>query len=118
MVDSSSGEQSQADAERAESESRHRSQQSSAGGGEQPHLSSSLKGDATMWRFAGAGMELGGSAILFAAIGYAVDRYLENTTLVATALGAVLGFAGGLYRFIRMAMAVNQPTGRQPRNPQ
>ena len=73
----------------------------------------SLIADAAMWRFAGAGMELGGSAILVAAIGYAVDRYFENTTLIATALGAVLGFAAGLYRFIRMAMAANRSSGNR-----
>lgn len=71
-----------------------------------------FEGGASMWRFAGAGMELGGSSLVFAAVGYALDRYLGNTTLVATALGAVLGFAAGLYRFIRMAMAANRPTSR------
>jgi len=62
-------------------------------------------------RFAGAGMELGGSSIVCAAIGYAIDHYFQNTTLVATALGAIFGFAGGLYRFIRLAMAANRPDG-------
>ncbi len=70
-----------------------------------------FQGGASAWRFAGAGMELGGSSIVLAAIGYAVDQYFENTTLVATALGAVIGFAAGLYRFIRLAMAANRPTG-------
>lgn len=60
------------------------------------------------WRFAGAGLELGGSAIVFAAIGYAIDRQMGNTTMVATAFGAVLGFAAGMYRFIRMAMEANR----------
>ena len=69
-------------------------------------------GNAAMWRLAGAGMELGGSAILFAAIGYAVDRYLENTTLIATAIGTVFGFAAGLYRFIRMAVAAGESSKR------
>ncbi len=55
-------------------------------------------------RFAGAGLELGGASIVMAAIGYAIDRTLGNTTLIATALGAIVGFAAGLYRFIRMAM--------------
>jgi F0F1-type ATP synthase assembly protein I len=62
-------------------------------------------------RFAGAGMELGGSAIVGAAIGYGVDRYLGNTTLLATALGAILGFTGGLIRFIRLALEASRPPG-------
>lgn len=65
-----------------------------------------LSGEAM--RFAGAGLELGGSAILFAAIGYAIDSRMGNQTLVATALGSVLGFAAGLYRFIRLAMQTNR----------
>lgn len=60
------------------------------------------------WRFAGAGLELGGSALVFAGIGYAIDRRMGNTTMVATAIGAVLGFAAGMYRFIRMAMEANR----------
>lgn len=86
-------------------------------GPERPAASSrtgaSLREGLGMLRFVGAGMELSGSAILCAAIGYAVDRYFENTTLIATALGAVFGFAAALYRFIRMAMAANQPAGRR-----
>lgn len=70
-----------------------------------------FQGKAHMWRFAGAGMELGGSSLVFAAIGYGVDHYFGNTTLIATALGAVLGFAAGLYRFIRLAMAANRSAG-------
>ena len=70
-----------------------------------------FQGEASMWRFAGAGMELGGSALVFAAAGYALDQYFGNTTLIATALGAVLGFAAGLYRFIRLAMAANRSAG-------
>jgi len=62
-------------------------------------------------RFAGAGMELGGSAIVGAAIGYGLDRYLGNTTLLATALGAIFGFTGGLVRFIRLALEASRPTG-------
>jgi len=61
-------------------------------------------------RFAGAGMELGGSAIVGAAIGYGLDRYLGNTTLLATALGAILGFTGGLIRFIRLALEASRPS--------
>lgn len=61
-------------------------------------------------RFVGAGMELGGSAIACAAIGYSIDHYFQNDTKIATALGAILGFAGGLFRFIRLAMAASRDT--------
>ena len=74
---------------------------------------SRFQAGASMWRFAGAGMELGGSSLVFAAIGYALDHYFGNTTLIATALGAVLGFAAGLYRFIRLAMFANRSADRQ-----
>lgn len=70
--------------------------------------------DSDAMRFAGAGLELGGSAILFAAIGYAIDAQMGNTTLVATALGSVLGFTAGMYRFIRLAMRANRQPGKPP----
>src|SRR5690606_35475609 len=69
-----------------------------------------FQGGSSAWRFAGAGMELGGSSIVLAAISYAVDHHFGNTTLIATALGAVMCFAAGLYGFIRLAMAANRPT--------
>lgn len=59
-------------------------------------------------RFLGSGLELGAAAILPAAVGYALDRYLGNTTLVCTALLAMAGFAAGMFRFIRAALAVNR----------
>lgn len=65
------------------------------------------------FRFAGAGMELGGSAIVCALIGYAIDRHLQNETMIATACGAILGFAGGLFRFIRLALAESRHSTRQ-----
>jgi len=60
------------------------------------------------FRFAGAGMELGGSAIACAVIGYAIDRYFENETMIVTALGAIFGFAGGMFRFIKLALAASR----------
>jgi hypothetical protein len=113
MVDSSSGQQPPGKARQAKPGTESRSGQPSSDSADRPTLPVSLLGDRAMWRFAGAGMELGGSAILCAAIGYALDRYLDNTTLIATALGAVIGFAAGLYRFIRMAMAANQSATRR-----
>jgi len=66
------------------------------------------KGTFEALRLAGAGMELGGSAIVCAMFGYAIDRYLQNETMIATALGAIFGFAGGLYRFLKLAMAASR----------
>lgn len=73
--------------------------------GDSPRLP---KGTFEALRFAGAGMELGGSAIVCAMFGYAIDRYFQNETMIATALGAIFGFAGGLYRFIKLAMAASR----------
>jgi len=75
-----------------------------SGSGNSPRLPLSTR---EALRFAGAGMELGGSAIACAAIGYAIDRYFQNETMIATALGAILGFAGGLFRFIKLALAAS-----------
>ena len=77
--------------------------------GDSPRLPSGMH-DA--FRFAGAGMELGGSAIACAVIGYAIDRYFENETMIATAFGAIFGFAGGLFRFIKLALAASRESKR------
>lgn len=106
MVDSTQGDPPPAGPERQSAEQRPTAGTAPSGTGD------SLREGLGMLRFVGAGMELSGSAILCAAIGYAVDQYFENTTLIATALGAVFGFAAALYRFIRMAMAANKPAGR------
>ncbi len=112
MVDSSGGEQRPSDSEQGH-QAVEDSQADPSPGESKAGLPGLVLGDAEMWRFAGAGMELGGAAILGAAVGYALDRYFENTTLLATAVGTVFGFASGLYRFIRMAMASNRSTGHR-----
>lgn len=80
-----------------------------AGSGNSPRLP---LGTREALRFAGAGMELGGSAIVCAAIGYAIDHYFQNETMIATAFGAILGFAGGLFRFIKLALAASHDSNR------
>ncbi len=65
---------------------------------------------AQAFRFAGAGLELGGMALAVAAIGYAIDRHYQHTTLVATAIGTLIGFSAGMYRFIRQATAASRPS--------
>ena len=61
---------------------------------------------ATWMRFAGLGMELSASTLAPAAIGYFIDIRREHETLYATALGGLIGFSFGMYRFILQATRV------------
>ena len=54
-------------------------------------------------RFAGAGLELAGSMLVPAAIGFAIDRYLVWSTPWSFLVGGVLGFTAGMYNFVRTA---------------
>ena len=57
---------------------------------------------------AGAGMELAATVIVFAAVGYLIDRWLgvqQRLNMVFFALGA---FALAMYRFIRTALRVSE----------
>ncbi|MEM0913983.1 MAG: AtpZ/AtpI family protein [Planctomycetota bacterium] len=51
-------------------------------------------------QLATAGLELGGGILVFAAIGYGLDRLL-GTWPVLLVTFALLGLAGGLYRLIK-----------------
>jgi hypothetical protein len=66
-------------------------------------------------RFAGAGLELAGSTIVLATLGYWLDRKLGNATPIAMALGGLLGFAAGMLRFVRLAMDVSRRAERSDR---
>lgn len=66
-------------------------------------------------RFAGAGLELAGSTIVLATLGYLLDRKLENSTPIAMALGGLLGFAAGMLRFVRLAIEVSRRAERSDR---
>lgn len=59
-------------------------------------------------RFVGAGIELAAFASVFAWIGYVIDGRLGNQKLIATAIGALIGFSLGLVRFIVFATRVNR----------
>lgn len=62
-------------------------------------------------KFAGMGMELAGSTLGLAAIGYLVDRYRGNADGYGIAAGTLIGFAFGMFRFIQKAMReVNNQT--------
>ena len=54
-------------------------------------------------KHAGNGIELAGTTLGVAAIGYLADWYLENKTLYATAFAAMIGFAFAMFRFIQNA---------------
>jgi hypothetical protein len=66
-------------------------------------------------RFAGAGLELAGSTIVLATLGYWLDRKLGNATPIAMALGGLLGFAAGMLRFVRLAIDVSRRAERSDR---
>ncbi len=58
----------------------------------------------TMFRFAGLGIELATSTLLFAGIGYFVDWLLELEKSYGTAAGTLVGFTIGMFRFIQQAL--------------
>lgn len=59
-------------------------------------------------RFAGAGLELAGSFLIFAAIGYWVDQYGRWERPWGMLVGGLLGFLAGMVRLIRLANQSNR----------
>ncbi|MCG8652074.1 MAG: AtpZ/AtpI family protein, partial [Pirellulales bacterium] len=55
-------------------------------------------------KLAGLGMELAGSTLGLGAVGYLVDWYWNTPNSLGVAIGALLGFALGMFRFIQKAM--------------
>jgi hypothetical protein len=61
--------------------------------------------EARHWqRFAGLGMELSGATLGLAAVGYGLDRWRGADGTIGVALGALIGFAFGMFRLIQTAM--------------
>ena len=59
----------------------------------------------TPWlKFAGLGMELAGSTLGMAAIGYLVDRLRGKADGYGIAAGVLIGFSFGMFRLIQKAM--------------
>ena len=58
--------------------------------------------------FAGMGIELAGTTLGVAAIGYVVDWYLAAARPYGFASGALVGFAFGMFRFIQRALHESQ----------
>lgn len=65
-------------------------------------------------KFASLGMELAGSTLGVAAIGYLVDRYRGQAGGYGVAAGTLIGFTFGMYRFIHQAMQeINSPKNKK-----
>jgi F0F1-type ATP synthase assembly protein I len=52
-------------------------------------------------KHAGLGIELAGTTVGVAAIGYVIDWKVQNSTPYATALAALVGFSFAMFRFIQ-----------------
>ena len=59
-------------------------------------------------RFAGLGMELAGSVLVLAGLGYLVDRYFENETAWGVLVGSLLGFGFGMFNLFRLLAKFNK----------
>ncbi|WP_149752721.1 AtpZ/AtpI family protein [Rubripirellula obstinata] len=63
----------------------------------------------TGWmKHAGLGIELAGTTIGVAALGYAIDWKMQNKTQYATALFALIGFSFAMFRFIQNVSRENR----------
>ncbi|WP_186775789.1 AtpZ/AtpI family protein [Rubripirellula tenax] len=54
-----------------------------------------------------AGLELSGVSLGMAAVGYGFDRYFDSSRPIATAIGLLIGFSFGMFRFIQRATSAN-----------
>ena len=71
------------------------------------HRSKPLGGSAPWLRLTGAGIELAFVSLAFGAIGWGLDRWAQSPRPLMTALAGLIGFAFGMYRFIRLATSVS-----------
>ncbi|MFK8110978.1 MAG: AtpZ/AtpI family protein [Rubripirellula sp.] len=62
------------------------------------------KNDKPWMKMAGMGMELAGSTLGLAAVGYFVDQYRGESKGYGIAIGCLVGFGFGMFRFIQKAM--------------
>lgn len=72
-----------------------------------------------LWRYFGLGLELAVAALALGLVGWWVDREF-GTAPWGVLIGAALGFAAGMYRFIQQALAalreVQPPASRDARS--
>ena len=59
-------------------------------------------------RFAGLGMELAGYTVALMGIGYAIDTNRGHVKPLCTAIGTLIGFSFGMFRFIQQASKANR----------
>ncbi len=69
-------------------------------------MANRYKNAAPIYRIAGMGLELGGSVAGCCLIGWYIDHKYE--TRYGILIGAAFGIVGGLYNFIRQALAITQ----------
>lgn len=62
-------------------------------------------------RLAGVGMELAASTLVLGGIGLWIDRSRGRETPYLAIAGALVGFAVGLYRLIRLAVSASEESG-------
>lgn len=63
------------------------------------------------FRYAALGTELAAYTLVFAGVGFAVDKARGNQKYYATAFGTLIGFAYGMFRFVS---EVQRGTGGKP----
>lgn len=76
-------------------------QDSPLGSTRHPNLGFEMADSSGWMKHAGLGIELAGTTIGVAALGYAIDWKLQNETQYATALFALIGFSFAMFRFIQ-----------------
>ena len=66
-----------------------------------------------LWRMAHMGLEFAGAALLLALIGYYIDTRF-GTAPWGAVTGLLIGLVGGMYRFIKEALAANRQYYQKP----
>ncbi|MHC4993478.1 MAG: AtpZ/AtpI family protein [Planctomycetota bacterium] len=56
------------------------------------------------YRFLGTGLELGGTVLVMAAIGYGIDQWLESEQHWGVLVMSTIGIVGGLYNLIKQVI--------------
>lgn len=56
------------------------------------------------WKLAGKGIELVAGILVFALVGYWVDRKIERISPWGLVTGSILGIIGGLYNLVRQSL--------------
>jgi F0F1-type ATP synthase assembly protein I len=68
------------------------------------------------WQFAGAGLELAGAVLVCMGCGYLLDRGMDWQRPWGLVGGALIGFAVGMARLVRLANRFNRGSGPGPQD--